>query len=97
MAYQLMAEKHGDTNVAMLRERLAQLDVIEFFPVHVDDRSVALGISIPFKVTEDARFESELIELLSFLIVEQQFVVTDLFTGRAVSSDGIVELPRKIK
>lgn len=95
MAYQLTAEKHGDPEISVLRERLAQLELIEFFSIKVDTDSVNLGISIPFKVADDPALEAELVSLLTFL-VEQQFNVTDLISGTALGADDISGIHRKI-
>lgn len=96
MAYQLTAEKNGHLNLSLLRERLAQLNLIEFFPIRVDTDLVAFGISIPIKVVDDREFEAELVSLLTFLIVEHDFRVTDLYSGNAVRADEISGLPEKI-
>ena len=96
MAYNFLAEKRGGQDLQILHERLSEFDLIEFFPVEVSDESLTLGISIPFKVMDDPRFQNEVEKAMGYLVSEQGFQVTDLFTGNAISSSDISGLARKI-
>lgn len=96
MAYNFSAEKRGEQNLQILHERLSKFELIEFFPIEVSDESLTLGISIPFKVMGDPRFKSEVEKAMSYLVTEQGFQVTDLFTGNAIASGDISGLARQI-
>lgn len=96
MAYQFSAEKRGVHDLLHLHGRLTRYERIEFFPVEIGDGSLTLGISIPFKATNDPRFEAELVDVMKFLIVEQEFQVTDLYTGNQVDADNISSLAQQI-
>lgn len=96
MAYNFSAEIHGKQDLQILHERLSEFDLIEFFPVEVSDQSLTLGISIPVKVMDDPRFESQIEKAMSYLVSEQGFQVTDLFTGKAIAFGDISELARRI-
>jgi hypothetical protein len=96
MAYNFLAEKRGEQDLQFLQERLTEFELLEFFPVEVSDDFLTLGISIPFKVMDDPRFENEVQKAMSFLVSEQGFQVTDLFTGNAIDSGDISGLARKI-
>ena len=96
MAYQYSAEKRGERNLVTLHERLTHCGLIEFFPVEIRADSVTLGISIPFKAMDDARFVTELESVMTYLISEQKFQVTDLFTGNPVAADDISGLAERI-
>lgn len=96
MAYNFSAEKRGEQDLQVLHERLSELDLIEFFPVEVSDESLTLGISIPFKVMDDPRFENEVEKAMRYLVSEQGFQVTDLFTGNAITSSDISGLASQI-
>lgn len=96
MAYNFSAEKHGKQDLQILHECLSHFDLIEFFPIEVSDESLTLGISIPFNVMDDPRFENEVETAMGYLVSEQGFQVTDLFTGNAISSSDISGLARQI-
>ena len=95
MAYNFLAEKHGEQDLRELRERLTDFKLIEFFPVEVSDQSLALGISVPLKVVDDPRFESELERAMHFL-VNAGFQVIDLYSGNAITAGEISGLVRQI-
>ena len=96
MAYNFSAEKRSEQDLQILHKRLSEFKLIEFFPIDVSDESLTLGISIPFKVMDDPRFESEVEQAMSYLVSEEEFQVTDLFTGNAVASGDIPGLARRI-
>lgn len=96
MAYNFSAEKRGDQDLRILHERLSRFALIEFFPVEVGGDSLTLGISIPFKAMDDPRFEDELESVMTYLISEQGFQVTDLFTGNPVSAGSISGMAKQI-
>lgn len=96
MAYSFSAEKRGDQDLQVLHERLSQFDLVEFFPVEVRGDLLTLGISIPFKAMDDPRFENQLEEVMTYLIAEQDFQVTDLYTGNPVRAGDIPGLAKQI-
>ena len=96
MAYNFSAEKKGEQDLQTLRDRLSEFELIEFFPVDVSDEAITLGISIPFNVMDDPRFESEVQRSMSYLVSHEGFHVTDLFTGNAIASTEIPELTQRI-
>jgi hypothetical protein len=96
MAYNFTAEKHGEQDLHALRERLSGLNLIEFFTVEVSAASLALGISIPYKAMDDPGFRDELEEVMNYLVSEQGFRVTDLFTGNAIAAGDIPDLAQHI-
>jgi hypothetical protein len=96
MAYNFSAEKRGERDLKVLHERLSEFNLIEFFPVDVSDESLTLGISIPFKAMDDPRFENELDMAMRYLVSEQGFQVTDLYSGNAVPTSDISGLARRI-
>ncbi|MCO8125242.1 hypothetical protein NHH03_26125 [Stieleria sp. TO1_6] len=96
MAYHFSAEKTGEQDLQTLQERLSKFNLIEFFPVEVSDESLTLGVSIPFKVMDDPRFENEVEKAMSYLVSEQGFQVTDLFTGNGIASSDISKLASQI-
>jgi len=96
MAYNFSAAKRGAQDLQSLHQRLSGFDLIEFFPVEVSDESLTLGISIPFKVMDDPRFECEVEKAMSFLVSDQGFQVTDLFTGKTIAPSDISGLARQI-
>ena len=96
MAYNFSAEKRGNLELPVLHERLTRSSLIEFFPVEVSDDGITLGISVPFKCMDDPKFEAELVDVMNYLMAEQEFQVTDLFTGESLCVDDIPALPRKI-
>lgn len=96
MAYHFVAERSGDHDLQILHQRLTRCELIESFPVEISGDALTLAISIPFKGMDDARFESELTSLMTYLVVEQGFRVTDLYTGAPVTADAIPGLARQI-
>jgi len=96
MAYHFSAEKRGDRDLRILHERLSSCALVEIFPVEVSGDSLTLGMSIPLKGMDDPRFESELEDLMTYLVVEQRFQVTDLYTGEPVSASAISGLAKQI-
>lgn len=96
MAYNFSAEKSGEQDLQILHDRLSEFELIEFFPVDVSDAAITLGISIPFKVMDDPRFESEVQRSMNYLVLDEGFQVTDLFTGNVVASSEIPELAQRI-
>lgn len=96
MAYNFSAEKLGKQDLQILRDNLSEFDLIEFFPVEISDQSLTLGISIPFKVMDNPRFENQVEKAMSFLVSEQGFQVIDLFTGKTIALGDIPGLARRI-
>src|SRR4051812_42950896 len=96
MAYNFSAEKRGDQDLQVLHQLLTQFDLFEFFPVEVSEDLLTLGISIPFKAMDDPRFENELEEVMTYLVLKQEFKVTDLFTGNPVLAGNISGLGKQI-
>lgn len=96
MAYNFLAESRVGKDLKIIHKHLTQFDLVEFFPVEVTDNSIALGISIPFKAMDDPRFEIELEGVMKYLILEQEFQVTDLFRGSPVRPFDIAGLAKKI-
>ncbi|NQU21925.1 MAG: hypothetical protein HQ567_11635 [Candidatus Nealsonbacteria bacterium] len=96
MAYNFSAEKRGDQDLQILHERLSHFGLIEFFPVEVSGESLTLGISIPFRAMDEPRFENELENVMTYLVSEEGFQVTDLFTGNPVSAGDISGLAKQI-
>jgi len=96
MAYNFTAEKHGEQDLHALRERLSGFDLIEFFTVDVSAASLTLGISIPYKAMDEPGFRDELEEVMNYLVSEQRFRVTDLFTGNTIASSDIPGLAQHI-
>lgn len=96
MAYHFTAEKRDNQNLLLLHEALEKFGLIEFFPIEISEPFVSLGVSIPFKSIGDPNFENELVTLMSYLVVEQGFEVTDLYTGNSVKADEISGLVKQI-
>lgn len=96
MAYHFSAEKCGERDLKRLHQRLSEFELIEFFPVDVSADSFTLGISIPFKGMDDPRFADELEKAMCYLVSEEGFRVTDLYTGKAIAADDIAGLARQI-
>ena len=96
MAYNFSAEKKGEHDLPSLHNRLCKYELIEFFPVNVSNEAITLGISIPFKAMDDPGFESEVQRSMSYLISDEGFQVTDLYTGNAVAINEIPGLARRI-
>jgi hypothetical protein len=96
MAYNFFAENRGKLDLKVLHEQLSRFKLIEFFPVYISEDSFMLGISIPFKVVESLEFEDELETAMRYLVSEQDFQVTDLFTGDALTSENISGLANRI-
>jgi len=96
MAYQFTAEKCGNHDLPILHERLARHVLIEFFPVEIGDDCLTLGISVPIKALDDPRFETELVNVMTYLVSEEEFQVTDLYTGDPVRVDDIPRLASQI-
>jgi len=96
VAYHFTAEKRGAQDLSLLHDRLARFALVEFFPVEVGGSALTLGVSIPFKAMDDPGFATELVDLMTYLITDQAFEVTDLFTGRRVRADEVPELPQRI-
>ncbi len=96
MSYQLLAEKDGIQNLRLLHERFSTIKLIEFFPVEIGPQVWALGISIPFKSIDDSQFQNELENVISYLVTDQGFQVTDLYTGTALSSADVSDLAERI-
>ena len=96
MAYNFSADKQGVYDLQRIHERLSQIELVEFFPVDVKDEYLTLGISVPFKACDDTRLEVELNKAMTYLIEEQQFLVTDLFTGKLVRIENMPVLIKEI-
>ena len=96
MAYSFLADKRGVQDLQILHERLSQFELVEFFPVDISGELLTLGISIPFKAMDDARFENELEKVMTYLIVEHKFQVTDLFTGNTIRVGDIAGLAKQV-
>ncbi len=96
MAYNFTAEKRGKPDLSLLHERLARYSLVEFFPVEIGADSLTLGVSVPFKFMDDPGFEAELVDLMNYLVAEEEYEVVDLFTGRVLEVDDIQVLPGKI-
>jgi hypothetical protein len=96
MAYNFSADKRGDLDLQVLHQRLSQFALVECFPVEVSDELFTLGISIPLKAINEPRFEHDLVQLMTYLIVEQGFQVTDLYSGKSVRSEDIPRLQKQI-
>jgi len=96
MAYLFTAEKCGDYNVPILRQQLARCELIEFFPIEIRDDSLSLGFSIPSKLMDDPRFEAELVSVMTYLIADANFEVTDLYSGDPITANEIPGLTAKI-
>ena len=96
MAYHFLAEKRGEEELEPLSRALSRLEVIEVFPVEISGDLVAIGISIPFKIVDRARFPDELRALLSFLICERDFQVIDLYTGQEVTAAEVPSMAQRI-
>ena len=96
MAYNFSAEKRGRRALKAIHQTLSHFDLFEFFPVEVNEERLTLGISIPFKSMNEPRFENELEELMRYLILTQEFNVTDLFTGNPVVARNISGLAKQI-
>ena len=96
MAYNFSAEKKGEQDLQILHRRLSEFDLIEFFPVDVSNEGVTLGISIPSKAMDDPRFESEVQRSMSYLVSDEGFQVTDLYTGNVVADAEIPELAQRM-
>lgn len=96
MAYNFLIEKTGDPNLLVVHQRLTELRLIEFFPVEVSSNYLALGMSIPFKSVSDPQFKHQLEVAMAYLITEQGFLVTDLYTGKAIATSEISGLAAQI-
>jgi hypothetical protein len=96
MAYNFSADKRGDLDLQVVHQRLSPFALVECFPVEVSDELITLGISIPMKAINEPRFEHDLVQLMTYLIVEQGFHVTDLYSGRPVRVEDIAGLPKQI-
>ena len=96
MAYHFTAETTARPDTALLRRRLTQYSLIEFFPVEVSENGLILGISIPFRSTDTAALEAELLDLMTYLIVHEAFEVTDLFRGQRVGPGDLTDLAHHV-
>jgi hypothetical protein len=96
MAYNFSAQKRGGQDLQVLHQALRRFVLFEFFPVEVGEELLTLGISIPLKSMDDPRFENELEEVMRYLVLEQEFNVTDLFTGNPVLASNITGLAKQI-
>lgn len=96
MAYIFFAEKHGAFDLTNLNQNLLQFAEIEVFPIEIFDDSISLGISVPLKAADEPSFERVLDRALRFLIVQEGFQVTDLYTGQIVSEDDISNVYRRM-
>jgi len=96
MAYHFTAEKSGAYDLPQLHAHLTEQSLIECFPVEVEESSLILGMSIPFKNMDAPKFEPRLISTMRFLIVEQGFTVIDLWRGDPVREAQILGLAQKI-
>jgi hypothetical protein len=96
MAYNFLVQKCGGFDVDALRHSLSKCVLIECFPIEMSASEVTLGISIPFKVMVHPRFESELTQLMRYLVAEHEFNVTDLYTGIQVRQDEVADLAKRI-
>ncbi len=96
MAYNFTAENLGKQDLHALGKRLSEYSLIEFFPVEVSAASLTLGISVPFKAIGDPGFRTEIENAMSYLVTEQGFVVTDLYTGNTIAPSDIPGLAQQI-
>ncbi len=96
MAYHFIAEKRGKEELGPLSRALSRLEVIEVFPVEISGDLVVIGISVPFKRVERARFPDEICALFSFLICERAFQVFDLYTGQEVTAAEVPTMAQRI-
>ncbi|MBS0208657.1 MAG: hypothetical protein JSS27_06845 [Planctomycetes bacterium] len=96
MAYNFSAEKRGREDLQVLHQALRHFDLFEFFPIEVSDELLTLGISIPFKSMGDPRFEDELQEVMTYLVLKHEFNITDLFTGNPILASNISGLAKQI-
>lgn len=96
MSYNFSATKKESQDLQVLQDRLAEFELIEFFPVNVSRDALTIGMSIPFKVMEDSRYELEVEEALTYLISEEGFEVTDLYTGKTVPLTNVSRLAKEI-
>ncbi|MCA9116095.1 MAG: hypothetical protein KDA79_13490 [Planctomycetaceae bacterium] len=96
MSYNFYAEKHDAQDLRILHKRLTECSLIEFFPVDISGGSLVLGISIPFKAMDDPQLENELKETMTWLVIEQGFLVVDLFTGKAIDPGDIPGLTQRL-
>lgn len=96
MAYNFTADKQGAYDLKGIHERLSKSELIEFFPMEVNEDLLTLGISIPLKNCEDSRLESEFLNVMNYLIAEQHFQVTDLYSAKAVRIENLPVLIKEI-
>jgi hypothetical protein len=96
LAYNFTAEARGEVVQSVVRQRLSRYTLIEYFPVEVSSDRLTIGISIPFRHVDDAKLEGELVDLMTFLIAEQGFEVTDLYEGTRVTHGQVPGLLRRI-
>jgi hypothetical protein len=62
----------------------------------VSQELLSLGISIPLKGINDPRFENQLEEVMKYLVLKEQFSVTDLYSGKPVLAGDIPGLAKQI-
>ena len=79
MAYNFSVEKRGGHDLLALHHALGHFHFVEFFPIEASEELLTLGISIPLRSIDEPCLENELDKLMRFLVVEQEFNVTDLF------------------
>ena len=96
MAYHFTAETRGPKAPPLLQDRLARYTLIEFFTVEVSSDALTVGISVPFRSLSEPGLNSELVDLMNYLILDQDFEVTDLFTGRRIGPDEVAGLLDRI-
>lgn len=84
MAYSLIAKKQERANWQAIHQHMKTCECIELFPISDDKELTLLGVSIPFKHTQNPNFESELKSILNFLIAEHEFSIIDLYSGKQV-------------
>lgn len=96
MAYHFTAETPSTPDIEALRERLAEADLVEYFPIEQNADGLSIGLSIPFKQVDDPRFAEQIESLMTYLVVEKGFEVVDLYTGEAVMPENIAGLAKQI-
>jgi hypothetical protein len=96
MAYNFLVEKLGEHKLLIVHQRLMEFRLIEFFPVEISLDSLALGISVPLKYVNDPHFSRQLETAMTYLIAEEGFLVTDLYTGKSITATEIAGLAARI-
>jgi hypothetical protein len=75
---------------------LARLTLIEWFRIEAPEEALAFGISVPLRSLEAPGLETELVGLMTSLVVDHECEVTDLYSGTPVQAGEIPGLLARV-